>query len=73
MKTPPSKTVGLVLLAASLALFCWLAYEPAVIASALRLDNVASEAAVVVATLAVVATGVASGVFLALRASPVRR
>ena len=72
MNTHPRKSLGLVLITASLALFCWLAYEPAEIASALRLGNVASEAAVVVAALVVIATGLASGAFLALRASPRR-
>lgn len=72
MNTPPRKILGLALIIASLALFGWLAYEPAEIVTALRLGAVASEAVAVVATLAVIVAGLAVGGIFAIRASPRR-
>jgi hypothetical protein len=72
MKTPNSKPVGLLLITAALALFGWLAYEPAQIVSTLELGELASEAAVVVATLSFVAVGLTGGAVLLLRTSSKR-
>ena len=72
MKTPHRKILGIVLITASLALFCWLAYEPAQIASTLRLGAVVDEAAVVIAALAITTSTLATGAFLVVRSSPRR-
>ena len=64
--------VGTTLIALGLALFVALAYEPANIVSILGLGNVASEASVVVISLAVVAACCIAGLS-ALRAARRKR
>jgi hypothetical protein len=62
MKTPFVKVLGLALVLGSIALFAWIAYEPANVASALLVQGAIDEAAIVLMALAfsVVSFGVGS-------------
>lgn len=53
--TQRSRFLGITLCAAGAALFAMLAYEPAIVATAFRLDRVLSEASVVIFGLSIVA------------------
>lgn len=52
--TRRSRFLGITLCAAGVALFATLAYEPAIVVTAFRLDQVLSEASVVVLGLSIV-------------------
>ena len=61
MKTRNRKGLGIALVSAAVALFGWITYEPANVMATFQLEGVASEATVVLITLALAGLAMAGG------------